>query len=475
MSVAARKKAPADSWTEMPRASETDPAIVAAGFIDAHSIDEQPTIRFWAGSFYQWKRGAYRELSDSELTALVMQFFKSGWSHIRCGHVANVVAHLRSDLLLPCHQSAPFWIGPAARGFDAKSCLATANAVVHLPSYADQKAVYSVPATPAYFALSACECDLDPAASLPTTWLAVVNAQWPDDPESVAALQEMMGYCLTPDTSLQKIFAIIGPKRSGKGTFARTIRKLVGEQNATGPTLAGLTRDFGLAPLVGKTVAIVSDLRLSNRIDLAPVVERLLSISGEDKLTVDRKNKPAIECQLSTRIIILSNDLPRLPDASTTIVSRMIVLRTTQSFLGMEDSDLNRKLQAELPGILNWGIEGWKRLRDRGRFIQPASSQKLIEGLTQLASPVTAFVSECCELAPEAKCSVQQLYDQFVHWCKYAAGIKAIPTKEVFGRDLSSAFDIDKARARIGDKREYCYAGIRLANETKSHDSSIDF
>ena len=36
------------------------------------------------------------------------------------------------------------------------------------------------------------------------------------------------GYCLTGDTAQQKIFMIVGPRRSGKGTIARILRALVG-------------------------------------------------------------------------------------------------------------------------------------------------------------------------------------------------------------------------------------------------------
>ena len=44
---------------------------------------------------------------------------------------------------------------------------------------------------------------------------------WAGDSESIAALQEWFGYCLTNDTRQQKILMIVGPKRSGKGTIAR--------------------------------------------------------------------------------------------------------------------------------------------------------------------------------------------------------------------------------------------------------------
>ena len=54
---------------------------------------------------------------------------------------------------------------------------------------------------------------------------------WPSDGESISTLQEWFGYCLLPDTRQQKIALLVGPKRSGKGTVARILKKLVGQAN----------------------------------------------------------------------------------------------------------------------------------------------------------------------------------------------------------------------------------------------------
>jgi putative DNA primase/helicase len=54
--------------------------------------------------------------------------------------------------------------------------------------------------------------------------------------------------------------------------------------------------------------------------------------------------------------------LPRLGDASAAIIGRFIMLVTTRSWLGKEDSDLEHALQGELPGILNWALAGLQRI-----------------------------------------------------------------------------------------------------------------
>jgi len=77
--------------------------------------------------------------------------------------------------------------------------------------------------------------DYDPDAPAPRRWLAFLKELWPDDTDSIAAMQDV----LSGRTDLHKIFLLIGPTRSGKGTIARVLAALVGRGNAAGPTLGG--------------------------------------------------------------------------------------------------------------------------------------------------------------------------------------------------------------------------------------------
>ena len=55
-------------------------------------------------------------------------------------------------------------------------------------------------------------------------------------------------------------------------------------------------------------------------------VERLLSISGEDTLTIDRKYRDPWTGRLPTRFMILTNELPRFTDSSGALASRFVDL-----------------------------------------------------------------------------------------------------------------------------------------------------
>ena len=281
--------------------------------------------------------------------------------------ISNFMLQLSAQAAIPSATVPPCWLGPPPREWRSREIVACRDRILHLPSLV-QGSEYSIPSTPRFFTPAALGFDFDAGAPRPQAWLNFLNQLWPDDEESWETLQEVMGYFLTADTSQHKIFLFVGPPRSGKGTIARVLTQLIGASNVANPTLSSLVTNFGMSPLIGKTAAIIADARLSGHAHRAAITERLLSISGEDAVTIDRKFQEPITTRLLVRFLVLTNELPALADASGAIASRYVILRFTHSWLGHEGTTLEQRLCSELPGILLWAIEGWRRLNERGTF-----------------------------------------------------------------------------------------------------------
>jgi putative DNA primase/helicase len=453
---------PPDSVAIKKAASEIDAGPEADVFLTKTERDGVRRLRFHRGGFLYWTHGAYIELPPSDVRGKLIEHLDDKFSKLNASATNNVLDCVKAKCRLSHLIESPAWIGDHPGPWPADEILATKNALVHLPSLIDGKEGYLQVPTPRFFTTNALDYEFDAIAPEPRAWMQFTASLWPDDPQAVAALQEWMGYCLTPDTRQQKIFFLIGPKRSGKGTIARVLRALVGSANVAGPTLASIATNFGLWPLLGKSLAIISDARLSGRTDGAIVVERLLSISGEDALTVDRKNLEPITCKLNARIMMLTNELPRLGDASGALTSRMIVVRMTESFFGKEDHDLTDRLLKELPGILLWSIAGWQRLRNRGHFIHPDSSLEMMGEFHDLASPISQFIRECCIVDVAATVSRSAIYDRYAEWAR-AAGKKHIDDEAGFGRNLRAALPgLRDSQPRVEGKQIRHYVGVGL-------------
>ena len=305
--------------------------------------------------------------------------------------LSNVRLALQTKVLVPGDRGVPCWLGDGP--WPASEILAAPNGLFHMPSLADGVENH-VPTTPSYFSTFALDYEPRLDAPSPVAWLRFMDQLWGKDPACIETLQEFMGYFLVNDTSLQKILMLVGPKRSGKSTIARVMTGLIGERNVAGPTVSSLKTNFGLQSLLGMPLAILADAQVSHNDH--GVVEVLKMISGEDLITIDRKYAAPISVRLPTRLVYISNELPRFKDPSGALANRMIILRVIESFSGKEDSTLGVRLLSERPGILIWAIAGWKRLMARSRFVQPESGLPLLSDLEDLSSPVRPFVRERC-------------------------------------------------------------------------------
>ena len=437
-----------------------------------HRHEEGPTLVFHAGEFHSWTGSKWEVLDSADLRARQYRFLEPTQKWVRYGkekslvpfqpsrsNVDNILDALKAEAFVK--GSPPCWIIDEPNLPPAHEIIAAPNCLLHLKS--DGKPVIHSEPTPGFFSPFALDYDVVQRAPSPANWLAFLNQLWPDDAQSIQLLQEWFGYVLTLDTRQQKMLLLVGPKRSGKGTIARVLTRMIGPANVVNPTLSGLATNFGLWPLRQKQLAIVTDARLSGRADQAVITERLLTISGEDSITIDRKCLQPVTEKLSTRITIISNELPRLSDASGALGSRFLVLMLHESFLGREDHQLEDRLMAELPSILLWAIAGWQRLKKRGRFVQPESSLEGIEEMLDLASPISAFIRDWCVTGPAAEIVAKDLYDAWCLWCA-DQGKDQPGTLQVFGRDLRAAMPrirITQPRTDVG--RERHYHGIKLS------------
>jgi putative DNA primase/helicase len=394
------------------------------------------TLRHWRGGWWQWRTARWVEVEQRAMAASAYAFtehavYPAGkklepWAPNR-RKVGDLLDALAAVVHLPENTTMPTWLD--GRVYDGLLVSCT-NGLL------DVAARRMLEHTPAFFNGTSVPFPYDTEASTPSRWLGFLADLWPGDLDSPAALQEWFGYVISGRLDLHKILLLIGPTRAGKGVTARILGALVGTENVAGPTLSSLNGDFGLAPLLGKTLAVVSDARLNGK-GAHVVVERLLSISGEDTLTVNRKYREQWTGKLPTRLLVCSNELPQLGDASAAIANRFVPLLLTRSWLGREDHKLELALREELPGILNWALDGLERLTKQGRFTRPPGADEAIVALQDLASPVAAFVRDRCVRGAEHEVAVDVLYAAWRSWAEDNGHVRS--TKQVFGRDLRAA------------------------------------
>jgi P4 family phage/plasmid primase-like protien len=218
-----------------------------------------------------------------------------------------------------------------------------------------------------------------------------------------------MGYCLGRDNSFQKALFLLGNPGSGKGTILRLLAKLVGEQNTSAVALDDLKQKTSVSNLLNKLVNIDADVSVNAK-DFEADFRK---ISGKDAITAKILFKDEFRFKPYCKLIIAGQELPRISDKTRGFYRRMLIINFNVTFENREDKGLDDKLELELSGILNWALEGRKRLYENGNFTTTQIMVEYIEDLKLENNPVQSFIKECIGFHDGAKISKAELYKYY--------------------------------------------------------------
>jgi putative DNA primase/helicase len=409
---------------------------------------------WWAGDFYAWT-GTHWALED--VAAL------QKWLYLQTEHATYLAESKDGEPVPKPWAPTPKKIDDLAKALGVAVLqrfgdpdvggIATATGVLDAATRTEK------PHAPSRFNLHAVPFGYDPGAPCPG-WMGFLEDVLPGDTQAHDFLAEWFGYVLSGRTHQQKMATIVGKRRSGKGTIARVLTALCGQHNVAGLNLSHLGGAFGLEPLIGKMLAVAGDVRWNTR-TIGDAVPVLLEVVGEDMPPVARKNRTNWSGRLGARIMLLSNETPTFTDRSGALSGRMVVVKLGQSFYGREDTALTDKLLGELPGILNWALDGLERLTGRGSFTIPESGAGEAESMRRLSDPIGTFLDDWCHVDPAQTISLDHLFVKYQGWCESEGRKHDWTTKEVFARDLRQKVpDLTVDRVRVEGKRVQMLKGV---------------
>lgn len=381
--------------------------------------------------------------------------------YLQLGHLCHVERNTMSP---------PAWLpgAPAKyRALNPRNLISFKNGLLDITT----RKLYAP--TPFFFTRTALPIDYDKRAPAPKRWLAFLDevtegknelGETIARPDLVTLIREMMGYLLSSDTSKQKVFHLCGQPRSGKGTVLRIITALIGQRNTVSPTIQSLANDFGPQSLIGKSLATITDMSTDNRGHLSAAASHINAISGEDYQTVQRKHTSSWNGFLPTRFLMVSNAVPNFGGHTAALAARLLIMPFENSFVGREDTELTKTLEAELAGILNWALDGLDDLNIAGNFAEPADCVKLKTRLVMRSDPVHGFVAEVCTVEPCDGVDKAALHDRYVEYCEE---VHARPkSRDDFTESLTDLYPSVIASKRpfaTGSTRKVpCYRNIRL-------------
>ncbi|MHC4573082.1 MAG: DNA primase family protein [Planctomycetota bacterium] len=420
------------------------------------------TLRWWKGDFYIWQEGCYVRVSDEETKRLVTKHIQT----INQTAVYDTQQHVsitsqRINNILQCLKGR---IGIAEQ--------------TELYSWPDgrEKLIYTISVnngllmldrtgrgpqlikhTPEYFTLTKLPYDYDPNAKC-EQWAEFLNDVLLSRGDYTLLLQQWTGYLFRPDLREQKFLLCCGEGANGKGVLFEVIGALVGKENCSEVPLSRFSHPFALYGTLGKVVNMTNE---SSHIISDDAETMLKSFVAGDRLTFERKFKEQLSAYPTAKIMIATNALPRFNDKTQGIWRRILLVPFDKVIPEDEQiKDLADQLKRELPGILNWGLEGLRKLQDAGGFTIPENSRQLIEDYRRDADPARAFLLESYRQSHDDRSvSCKELYEAYRQYCD-DNGCKPM-SNTTLGQQVKRAFP-DVLRTRTGGRgsREYVYQGL---------------
>jgi len=235
------------------------------------------------------------------------------------------------------------------------------------------------------------------------------------DRELAEFVQEAIGYSLTTDISQHVTFWCLGEGANGKGVLFHVLEELAG--TASMALNVGLLRreQYQLAMLAGKRIALCSEAGATGNLVEDALVKSL--VAG-DTMNVRQVYKEGFELRSTAKLWWSMNELPSVADTSEGFWRRVRVIPFNRTFSDNERIlDLKDKLDLELSGIFNWAMDGLRRLRQRGHFVEPLQVQVATAQYRKESNPVALFVEEMCQAGPGLEAQSSVLYGAYRDWC----------------------------------------------------------
>lgn len=423
---------------------------------------EEPALIFWRSEFWLFEAGRWVRYPPSVLQYKVLSWL--GEADIASdSKTAEEVTHNLAAITATVGPVRLNWWYPevGAELSDAGHWLRTPSQLICPSRLAAGSPDGVRQSTRRWFSCAVLPYNYEPGVDCPR-WKEDIHNWLDNDEERIALLQEFLGYWLVPDTTQHACLLLIGASGAGKSTILETVKMVLGDDNVSSLALSDFSKTFALTATEGRLLNVAdetSDLMTREN-------EAILKwfISGST-INVDRKFLPRVDMPITARLAVGTNVWPRFKDSSGGIWRRLHVLPMNH-VIPYEKKQVDyakARFWQERAGILNWALDGLRRVRQQGRFTKPAASSSEMDLRRQLSQPHVQFVLEGLQAEATGFLPTAVLENAFKFYCLSNA-LK--DTSDLFSllQEIRQRFPQANVGARAYHNGKRCrgVAGVRL-------------
>jgi P4 family phage/plasmid primase-like protien len=304
----------------------------------------------------------------------------------------------------------------------------------------------------------------DTAATSPR-FDAFLRRIFANDTPVIAFLQRAIGYSLTGLTTEQVFFVLWGGGANGKTTLVKALARLFGDYGKHASVAAFMARQEervrnDLARLAGARFVSAVESRSGGILDETVIKE----ITGTDQFTARFLFHEEFTFDPQMKIWLASNFRPKIRGRDEAIWRRVLLVPFNVTIPRNErDGHLADRLIEEMPGILNWAVDGCLRWQAEGLW-PPDSVVAAVKEYRLTEDQIGRFLDDEADISDIYCVPFGKLRDAYADWC--AREDEAPYTEQAFGRELAArSFESDKG---TGGKR------LRFGLRLKERDGVAD-
>lgn len=299
------------------------------------------------------------------------------------------------------------------------------------------------------------EINSEDAQKPPITWLKFLNDISNSRQDWIDYLQKVLGYCLTGDTSEQKIFFFYGDGANGKSTLCNVVRDIFGNYaKSVRPTIIANNNKNDSPDQANSELASLPNIRLalaeegSQGVSLDEATVK--QITGGTEISTRKLYADTFQFKPKFKLIMCTNHKPRISGNDYGIWRRVILIPFDRIFKEEEkDKTLADKLKKEYPQILNWIINGFYAWRYDGLDNKPQCIQDAISEYKDDENPLSDFAAICLKLDAEKEVKSGDLWKVYDLFCADEQ-IRNSISQTAFGKIIRALPGVKKIRKRDG-------------------------
>ena len=200
------------------------------------------------------------------------------------------------------------------------------------------------------------------------------------DSEEIELFKQMIGYLMMNHVDYEKIFFFIGLPSTGKTCLLKLIIHFCGKENVSSISLSDMNENFGLEPIINKTVNIFGDIPKTKMLK----TDKFKMLADGSPMNIKRKYKGVLTYSFTGKLIFGMNQFPDMSNDFAGVERRLVIFRFNHIFK-KGDADFNPHINTDLAtdecmsALLNMAIEGYKSLIANKGFITTKESERALD------------------------------------------------------------------------------------------------